>query len=212
MSTIFSASVDVRLWLLCLICLLTSCSPSDDGPRATLPILGRHVLMDSLENDKKRDTLYHSIRDFRLLNQDNHWVTGATFEDKVYVANFFFTSCPTICPIMAKNMLKVYEKYRKDPRVGIISHTIDPEYDDASVLKKYANGLQVESKTWHFVTGDKAYIYDLAIQSYLSVALEDSTAPGGYLHSGAFLLVDQKKRIRGVYDGTITTSIDHVAC
>ena len=189
----------------CVVLLLLGCT---EQKKSKLPILGHHKLLEGVLSEKSYDTIHHSIRDFRFLNQDSNWVTEETFSDKVYVADFFFTSCPTICPIMAKNMLVVYESYKDNPEVGIISHSIDPEYDTVEILRKYANGLQVDSKTWHFVTGKKEDIYDLAIKSYLSVAVEDSTEPGGFLHSGYFLLVDKKRRVRGVYDGTSTTAMD----
>ena len=175
-----------------------------------LPILGQHHyrLKDEEGNaEAVYDTLYHQIGDFKLLNQDSNWVTAKDLEGKVYVADFFFTSCSTICPLMAKHMLKVYEAYKADPRVVILSHSIDPEYDDVSVLKTYAEGLQVSSDTWHFVTGDKAQIYDLATQ-YLSTVVEDSTQIDGLVHSGYFLLIDPMKRIRGVYDGTQEVAAD----
>ena len=198
-----------KSWVACL--LLISCLWSCGGSkskRKTLPILGKHTLLANKGGTYPPDTLYHRVGTFRFLNQDSSWVTAATFANKVYVADFFFTSCPTICPIMAKHMLKVYETYKNNPQVGIISHSIDPTYDDVNVLRKYANGLQVSSKTWHFVTGKQADIHDIALKRYFSVAIEDSTAAGGYLHSGSFLLVDNKQRIRGVYDGTSATSVD----
>ena len=189
----------------CVLWLLLGCA---ERPRRRLPILGKHELLQGKLVEKDRDTIYHSIRDFRFLNQDSSWVTAETFSNKVYVADFFFTSCSTICPIMAKNMLLVYETYKDNPEVGIISHSIDPEYDTVNILRKYADGLQVSSETWHFVTGEKDDVYDLAIKSYLSVAVEDSSDPDGFLHSGYFLLVDKKRRIRGAYDGTSTTAMD----
>ena len=193
----------IAIWMSLLI---ASCK----GPEARrLPILGQHTLLKGpMMEQRSVDTLHHRIADFRFLNQDSSWVTQSTFLDKVYVADFFFTSCPTICPIMAKQMLRVYEAYQGNPEVGLISHTIDPEYDTVGVLRRYASALDVSSKTWHFVTGDKQSIYDLAIKSYLSIALEDEAEPGGFLHSGYFLLVDKERRIRGLYDGTSEASVD----
>ncbi|WP_420576011.1 SCO family protein [Ekhidna sp.] len=105
-------------------------------------------------------------------------------------------------------MLRIYEKFESNPEVAILSHTIDPTYDTVALLKDYSQRLGVSSDKWKFVTGDQDYIYDLAEGSYMSIADEDSDAPGGYIHSGAFLLVDKERRIRGVYDGTLPEQVD----
>ncbi len=160
-----------------------------------LPILGRKEINDG-------DTVYHTIGDFRFVNQDSAVVTPATFDDKIYIADFFFTSCPTICPVMKTQMLRVYEEFQNNEEVAILSHTIDPDYDTVALLHDYAERLGVESNTWHFVTGDKEEIYDIGQTSYMVTAMEDEQEPGGFLHSGAFILVDKEKRIRGIYDGT----------
>ena len=105
-------------------------------------------------------------------------------------------------------MLRVYEEYKNDPEVAILSHSIDPTHDTVAVLHDFAEKLGVESSKWHFVTGDKDEIYDIGETSYMVVANEDEEAAGGYIHSGAFLLVDKKGRIRGVYDGTVPEQVD----
>jgi protein SCO1 len=118
------------------------------------------------------------------------------------VADFFFTTCPTICPIMKTQMLRVYEKYADNPDVLILSHSIDPEHDTVAVLHEFADRLGVSADTWHFVTGDKDEIYDIGQNSYMVTAREDPNEPGGIIHSGAFLLIDKDRRVRGIYDGT----------
>lgn len=174
-----------------------------------LPVLGRPEIVEKEVNGEVvYDTIPHKIRDFSFVNQDSSIVTNETFEDKIYVADFFFTSCPTICPTMKQQMLRVYNKYKDHSEVAILSHTIDPEYDTVALLKDYAERLGVTSDTWHFVTGDRDEIYDIAEESYLSIANEDETAPGGFVHSGAFILIDKEGRIRGVYDGTIPEQVD----
>lgn len=174
-----------------------------------LPILGRpEVVENELNGELIYDTIPHKIRDFRFVNQDSVIVTNETFDNKVYVADFFFTTCPTICPTMKQQMLRVYQEYKENPKVAILSHTIDPEYDTVALLHDYAERLGVSSKTWHFVTGDKDEIYDIAEESYLSIANEDESAPGGFVHSGAFILIDKERRIRGVYDGTVPEQVD----
>lgn len=154
------------------------------------------------------DTIYHTIPDFSFTNQDGKTVTQETFKDKIYIADFFFTTCPTICPIMKTQMLRVYEKYKENPDVLILSHTIDPTYDTVEVLHEFADRLGVSSDTWHFVTGEKEKIYDIGQNSYMVTAREDPEEPGGYLHSGAFLIVDKQRRIRGIYDGTKPDKVD----
>ncbi len=166
-----------------------------------LPIYGNKIF-------EENDTIYHTIEDFRLVDQDSSWVTNATFEDQVYVSDFFFTSCPTICPKMKQQMLRVYEKFEDNGQVSILSHTIDPKHDTVAVLKDYASKLGIKSSKWKFVTGDQDYIYDLGEKSYMVMADEDPEAAGGFIHSGAFLLVDKDRRIRGVYDGTVDEQVD----
>lgn len=174
-----------------------------------LPVMGRPTIVERSENGKTvYDTIPHTIADFQFVDQDSNIVTNETFKGQVYVADFFFTSCPTICPVMKQQMLRVYEAYEDNPEVAILSHTIDPEYDTVAVLKDFANKLGVSSDKWHFVTGDKEEIYNIGETSYMVVANEDENAPGGFIHSGAFLLIDKKGRIRGVYDGTVPEQVD----
>lgn len=174
-----------------------------------LPILGRKEIVEKNVNGEViKDTIYHTIADFRFVNQDSSVVTNATFDGQVYIADFFFTSCPTICPVMKKQMLRVYEAYRDDPKVAILSHSIDPVHDTVAVLRSFAEKLGVSTPKWHFVTGNMDEIYEIGEKSYMVVANEDENAPGGYIHSGAFLLIDEQRRIRGVYDGTVPEQVD----
>jgi protein SCO1 len=160
-----------------------------------LPIFGEREVVGI-------DTVYHTIAPFSFVDQDSSIITNDTFRDKIYVADFFFTTCRTICPIMKTQMLRVYEATSEMPDVLILSHTIDPEYDTVALLHDFANRLGVESKRWHFVTGVKDTIYKIAQTSYFATAMDDKTEPDGFIHSGAFLLIDKKQRIRGKYDGT----------
>lgn len=174
-----------------------------------LPILGRKEIVEKEVNGEMiKDTIFHTIAPFQFVDQDSTIITNATFHNQVYVADFFFTSCPTICPIMKQQMLRIYEEYLNDPEVAILSHTIDPKHDTVAVLKDFSEKLGVESSKWHFVTGSQDDIYEIGETSYMVVANEDESAPGGYIHSGAFLLVDKKGRIRGVYDGTVPEQVD----
>ena len=170
--------------------------------KTTLPILGeREPVTRTVDGQTVTDTVYHRIADFRLLNQDSVFIDNDTFDDGVYIANFFFTHCPSICPTMQRNLLKVYEKYKGDERVRFLSHSIDFRYDSPSVLKAYAGKLGVTNDQWQFVTGSKAEIFGLS-DSYMVYTKEDANVPGGYDHSGHLLLVDQNRHIRGAYDGT----------
>jgi protein SCO1/2 len=155
-----------------------------------------------------KDTIPHRIADFSFINQDSAVITNASFKDKIYVADFFFINCPSICPRMSKQMYRVYEKFLENENVGLLSHTIDPSYDTVAALANYARLLGVSSPKWEFVTGDKDKIYDIGETSYMVVANEDENAPGGFIHSGAFLLIDKKRQVRGVYDGTIASQVD----
>lgn len=176
--------------ILCL--LVSSCIEKKE---AKLPIFGEREVVGS-------DTVYHKIANFRFVNQDSALVTNETFRNKIYVADFFFTSCRTICPVMKTQMLRVYNAIENDPEVLILSHTIDPEYDTVGLLHDFADRLGVKSSKWHFVTGEKDSIYNIAQKSYFATAMEDKTEPDGFIHSGAFLLIDKEQRIRGKYDGT----------
>lgn len=174
-----------------ILLFLVSCSV----PERKLPFLGNPVVTDT-------DTIYPVISSFAFIDQDSAIVTSATFDNKIYIADFIFLSCPTICPVMTNEMNKVYTAFKTNPNVYFLSHTIDPEHDSISRLKAYAGSLGIRDKKWLFVTGDKKEIYRIANESYFATAYADSLAPGGYVHSGGILLVDKNKHIRGVYDGT----------
>lgn len=175
-----------------------------DQANGELPILGnREVQEFEMEGKTVTDTVYHKIAPFSFTNQQGKTITNASMEGKVYVADFFFTTCPTICPIMKTQMLRVYEKFKDEPRFQILSHTLDPVHDTPELLKEYAFKIGVEDdKTWHFLSGDQEKIFEIGQTSYLTTAMSDQNEPGGILHSGAFVLIDQKGQIRGVYDGT----------
>jgi protein SCO1/2 len=184
-----SLSIGLQLTILLFV---IGCITKKDQP---LPVFGEREVAG-------KDTVYHTIANFKFVDQDSTEVTNDTFKGKIYVADFFFTSCRTICPIMKTQMLRVYDSIQNDPDVLLLSHTIDPEYDTVGLLHDFANRLGVKSDKWHFVTGNKDDIYKLAQTSYFSTALEDKTEADGFIHSGAFLLIDKEKRIRGKYDGT----------
>jgi protein SCO1 len=195
-----------KLFLAAVTLLIWNCSPKNNQENANLPlpILGnRHVQEFEMEGKTIQDTVYHRIADFSFTNQEGKEINKNSVEGKVYVADFFFTSCPTICPIMKTQMLRVYEKFQDQPDFLILSHTLDPSYDTPEMLKDFASKIGVEDdNTWHFLTGNQEKIFEIGQTSYMTTAMSDQAEPGGYLHSGAFILVDQKGHIRGVYDGT----------
>ncbi|MBR2649388.1 MAG: SCO family protein [Sediminibacterium sp.] len=180
----------VRYYLYFLV-ILVSCK----SPVKPLPILGNPTIVGE-------DTIYPTIKNFSLINQEGQVVSNASLKDKIYVADFVFLSCPTICPKMAKQMRDAYIAFTTDNRVAFISHTIDPENDSVPRLKAYANNFGVSAPKWQFLTGNQDSIMDLATSSYFATAYPDSTSPGGFTHSGGLLLVDKNKHIRGVYNGT----------
>ena len=163
-----------------------------------LPYIGQHDV------NEKGDSVYHAIPDFKFVNQDGDTLTQDAFKGKIYIGDFFFTSCPTICPVMKTQMLRIYEKFKDNPELGILSHTIDPRHDSVAVLKAYREKLGINTNQWQFVTGEQEKIYEIAQKSYMVSAMEDKEAvdEGGFVHIGAFVLVDKNRNIRGVYDGT----------
>ena len=177
-----------------------------------LPIYGEREVAITKDKDgnQKIDTIYQTIPNFSFLNQDSTVITQDAFKDKIYVADFFFTSCTTICPTMHRNLKTVYEDFKNNPDVMFISHTIDFKYDKPSVLKKYAEKLGVNTNKWEFVYGNKEEIYSIAEKNYLTVVEEDSTARDGYIHQGWLVLIDKQKRMRGAYDGTKTEQVEQL--
>lgn len=175
-----------------------------------LPIMGRTTYEERVvDGQTVIDTMYHTVDNFVFYDQDSIEVTRETVAGKVYVADFFFTTCPSICPVMATQMLRIHEKFKEREDFMILSHSIDPEYDTVALLNDYASRLGVEEgANWRFLTGTETDVYELGESKYYATAQPDATAPGGFLHSGAFLLVDRQGRIRGHYDGTVPSEVD----
>ncbi len=163
-------------------------------------------LVDSTLHYKKK---YHTIADFSLKNQNGETITQADYNDKIYVADFFFTTCQTICPVMTGHMVEIQEALKNDSDVLLLSHTVQPEVDTVAQLKKYALEKGVDDRKWNLVTGDKKQIYDLARKSYLA-AKEAPYSPYELIHTENFVLVDTEKRIRGFYDGTLPEDIERL--
>jgi protein SCO1 len=160
-----------------------------------LPILGNRDISPA------GDTVYPKVPDFKFTNQDGQPVTNATVAGKAYVVDFFFIHCPTICPKVKAQALRIYEKYRNDDRLVLLSHSIDTRNDTVPALKRYADKLGVQAPKWQLVTGEKDAIYSIA-DDYFSVAQENPDAPGGFDHSGRLILVDTNRHVRAFCDGT----------
>jgi protein SCO1 len=150
---------------------------------------------------------YHSIADFKLINQNGDTISQADYADKIYIADFFFTTCPTICPVMTANMADIQQIIKGDDEVMLLSHSVTPEIDSVPQLKKYALEKGVIDAKWNLVTGDKKQIYELARKSYLAVLTDGDGGPYDMIHTENFILVDKERRIRGFYDGTSSEEV-----
>jgi len=180
-------------------------------PKKVLPIYQptqvSTELVDSTIQHKKK---YHRIADFSLINQNGETITQENYKDKIYVADFFFTTCKTICPIMTKNMHIIQKEIITDNDVMLLSHSVTPEIDTVAQLKRYAKEKHVNASKWNLVTGDKKQIYELARKSYLAVKDNGDGGPFDMVHTENFMLIDKKLQIRGFYDGTNLEDINRL--
>lgn len=184
--------------ILCFMALMTlSCK------REKLPFLGEpDTVLEMVDGIETEVLKYPKIPQYSFVNHEGKKFTEAEMEGKVYVADFFFTTCPTICPVMKSNMLTVFEHFKDNDVVRILSHTIDPDHDTPAVLNKYASDMKLTGDTWQFVTGNREDIYEICQKHYFVSAMEAPNQPGGLIHSGSFVLIDKNKYVRGIYDGT----------
>ena len=178
------------LAILFCITALTSCSSKKNE---TLAFVGAQQIIGA-------DTIFHTVPSFTLLNQNSDSISNSDLAGKVYVADFFFTTCPSICPIMTNNLVKVQRAFKGVENFALVSHTVNPGYDREDVLKEYAAKMHADTTNWHFLTGTKEAIYNTAFHGYFANAGEDELAPGGFLHSEYFILVDGLGRVRSGYD------------
>lgn len=179
----------------------------NNKPIRYLPVYGEK----SYESKNgKTDTTYHTIQDFSFVNQDGQTVTQKTVDNSVYVTDFFFTTCHTICPVMSTQMERVAEKFKGNPEVKFLSHTVDPDIDTVEQLKRYADQHNADASQWMLVTGDKKALYEIARTSYLLDASQGDGGPDDFIHTQNFALVDKDKRIRGYYDGTDTIEVNRL--
>lgn len=180
-----------------LLASLVSCNKGDIGP---LPYIGDRKDLDGT-------TIEHKIRPFSFINQEGETVTNDTYKNKIHIVDFFFTSCPAICPYVTAQMKRIQDHVSDYGDVMLISHTVDPKRDSVGVLKEYADKIGADPKIWHFLTGSKDKILEMANEDYFVAAHEDEYAPGGFDHSGKILLLDKQAKIRGFCDGMDTESV-----
>ena len=189
---------------------------NEEGSKRKIPILNPNevnpVLVDSSLQQKG---IGHFISGFSLTNQDGEIVNESIIKNKIVIADFFFTSCPSICPKMTSQLERVQKEFINDDRVMILSHTVWPERDSVPLLKDYALQYNAVKSKWMFLTGDKVHLYDLARKSYLvAPSLTDTNFTHGsendFVHTENFVLVDSKKRIRGIFDGTDSEEVDEL--
>lgn len=173
------------------------------SPEKRLPVYQPNMVNNELVDSTLQEVRkYHTIKDFKLFNQNGDTITQNFYKDKIYVADFFFTTCQTICPIMTDHMLQIQEELKNDEDVLLLSHTVIPNADSVPQLKKYALEKGVIDAKWNLVTGNKKDIYDLARKSYLASKSDGDGGPFDLIHTENFVLVDKERRIRGFYDGT----------
>lgn len=195
--------------LLVLSAIIISMIYSLKKPTPKLPVFQpSEVNPELVDSSIQYVRKYHVIGDFELTNQNGETITQADYADKIYVADFFFTTCQSICPIMTGNMLKIQEALKNDNEIMLLSHTVMPEVDDVAQLKKYALEKGVNDEKWNLVTGSKKQIYNLARKSYLASKTKGDGGPYDMIHTENFVLVDKEKRIRGFYDGTDPKAIE----
>jgi len=169
------------------------------------PAMVNFEMVDSTIQHQKK---YHKIADFSLINQNGKTITQEDYKDKIYVADFFFTTCQTICPVMTDHMALIQKVIIDDDEVMLLSHTVTPKIDSVAQLKRYALEKGVNDTKWNLVTGDKKQIYELARKSYLAVKDNGNGDEYDMIHTENFMLIDKKRQIRGFYDGTDSEAIE----
>ncbi|WP_291114879.1 SCO family protein [Flavobacterium sp. UBA6135] len=180
-------------------------------PQKKLPIYSPSMVNpEMVDSTVQHISKYHTIANFEFTNQNGKNISQKDYEGKIYVADFFFTTCPTICPIMQDNMVEIQNHFKDNPNVLLLSHTVMPDIDSVAVLKKYALEKGVIDSKWNLVTGDKKDIFYIARKSYLAVKTETEGELYDMVHTENFILVDTKKRVRGFYDGTNKEEINRL--
>ena len=191
-----------------LLFIFISC---DEVSKKQLPIYNPTDFNPKLVDKSIRNVSdNHTVKDFNLINQNGIKVSSKDYENKIYVVDFFFTSCPSICPVMTNNMLLIQEEFIKNNDIKLLSMSVTPEIDNVQVLKKYAIEKGVIDSKWNITTGSKKHIYELARKSFFAVLDKGDGGLQDFIHTPNFILVDTKKQIRGIYDGTVEKEISRL--
>lgn len=198
-----------------LVCLFSCSEPVTE--KNTLPYYGVHDV-ELIKDDNGKvtgvDTIYFTVPKFHMNNQDNKRITHHDFAGKIYVADFFFTTCPSICPAKTYQLSRIQDSLSAHNLLGssvlLLSHTVDPDHDTTEVLKTYALDHNIDTEYWNLVTEEKEYLYKVAKEGYLATAFADEDAEGGFFHTDQFVLLDGERHIRGFYDGTDPEEVDQL--
>jgi len=175
-----------------------------------LPIIGPSDFKEELVNNNVNKEQSHFVSDFELINQNGDTITNKDYENKIYVVDFFFTRCGSICPIMTNNMKKIQDKFLENDNLMLLSISVTPNIDNVETLKKYAKSKGVINSKWNIATGNKKHIYELARKSYFAVLKKGDGGLQDFIHTPNFILIDKKKQIRGIYNGTDDIEIKRV--
>lgn len=195
--------------ILFIICCSTSCNLTS---KKELPIYNPSDLNPELVDvSLQKTTKNHTVADFELTNQNGKIITQEDYKDKIYVVDFFFTRCPSICPIMTHNMAELQKTFLENDEIMFLSVSVTPNLDSIPVLRQYATDKGVIDSKWNVTTGNKKHIYELARKSYFAVVEQGDGGLQDFIHTPNFILVDRKKQIRGIYDGTDTEEIDRLS-
>ena len=195
-----------------LLILLIGCSGEDTIKQRALPYVGNYdIVITETNGIQSADTIYPKIPHFRYLNHDSIWIDSKEMKGKVWIANFFFTSCPSICPPMMSQMKRL-NTITKDvaKHLKFISFTIDPNHDTPAVLRTYKKDMGIQSQNWMMLTGDEEETHRLGIENFMVHADKDPMAAGGFAHSDGMVLIDREGYIRGIYRGTYTADVDQL--
>ena len=197
-----------NLVFICIVLLLNSCN---NIVKTELPVYNPSDFDPKLVDASVRvDNKDHKVKDFNLINQNGESISSINYENKIYVVDFFFTKCPGICPIMTDNMLQIQNEFIDNNDILLLSLSVTPEIDSVDVLKKYAIEKGVNDSKWNITTGSKKHIYNLARKSYFAVVDQGDGDLQDFIHTPNFILVDKKKQIRGVYDGTVQKEVSNL--
>lgn len=186
----------------------TALKPKKSLPIYTPSMVNPELVDSTVQHVSNKNE--HRIADFAFTNQNGKTITQKEYEGKIYVADFFFTTCPTICPIMTDNMVWLQDQIKNNPRVMLLSHSVTPDIDSVPVLKEYAESKGVIDSKWNLVTGNKKDIYYIARKSYLAVKTGKPEEVYDMVHTENFVLVDSKRRVRGFYDGTKKEEVERL--